>query len=109
MPIRNFVSAFEELVMRAIICLGDNAYGVPIREAIEQATGRRISTGALYITLQRLLEKGFISARMGEATAQRGGRAKKYFAVESAGREALATSNEIRSVFAAEIDLGFAS
>jgi DNA-binding PadR family transcriptional regulator len=109
MVIRQFLGGFEELVLLAIMKLGANAYGVPISEAIEEATGKRVSTGALYTTLQRLEEKGFISSKMGEATPERGGRAKKYFAIEVGGRQALKSSKEVRATFIKGTDLGYSS
>lgn len=91
----NFLGVFEEIVLLAVMKLGKNsAYGVPISEAIEEATGKRVSTGALYVTLARLEEKGFISSEVGEATKERGGRAKKYYQIENAGRQAIMDSHE---------------
>lgn len=80
---------FEETVLLAILNLGNNAYGVTIRQKVEAVTGRASSFGAIYVTLDRLSEKGYISSRMGEATPERGGRAKKYFKVEGTGMNAL--------------------
>jgi len=77
---------FEILVMAALIRLGDNAYGVTIRQEIENRAGRTVTVGALYTTLARLEEKDFVSSRMGEATPERGGRAKRYFEITSMGR-----------------------
>lgn len=108
MPIRHFLSEFEELVMLATMKLGENAYGVPISELIEQVTGKRVSFGTLYSTLQKLEGKGFVSSRMGQSTPERGGRAKKYFTVENAGRLALASSHQVRTVFKQGLDLDFA-
>jgi len=76
---KQFLGEFEELVLLAILKIGKDAYGVPIAKAIEEASGRSVSTGALYTTLSRLEEKNFISSRMGEKTEERGGRAKKIF------------------------------
>lgn len=84
-----YIGEFEELVLLAILSLREQAYGVKIGDAIEQATGRSVSIGALYTTLSRLEEKGLISSWMGEATAERGGRAKKYFKIEAPGKLAL--------------------
>lgn len=86
---RDYIGEFEEMVLLAIFSLKDNAYGVPIREALEEATGRTVSVGALYATLNRLEEKGLISSNPGEATPERGGRAKRYFTVEGRGLAAL--------------------
>lgn len=80
---------FEQLLLFAILRLRDGAYGVAIRREIEGRTGRGISVGAVYTTLHRLEERGFVSARVGEPTAERGGRRKKYYALESAGATAL--------------------
>ena len=98
---QNFLGEFEELVLLAVLKLGDqNAYGVPIAEAIEEATGKRVSTGALYTTLARLEERGLISSRIGEATPARGGKAKKFFAIEIAGKETIRRSQQVRNNFA---------
>ena len=69
----------ELLVLLALIRLGDEAYGVPISDAIEVTLGRSVSVGSVYITLDRLERKGLVSSRLGEPTAERGGRAKTYF------------------------------
>jgi DNA-binding PadR family transcriptional regulator len=109
MVLRQFLGEFEELVLLAIMKLGKNAYGVSISEAIEEVTGKRVSIGALYTTLQRLEEKGFISSTMGEATPERGGRAKRYFSIEIAGRQALISSSEARAAFTKGLKLDYAS
>lgn len=80
---------FEELVILATLWLQDDAYGVRIRQLIETETGRATSIGAVYTTLERLEGKGYVTSRQGEATPERGGRAKRYFRVEGAGAEAL--------------------
>jgi PadR family transcriptional regulator PadR len=82
---REFLGGFELLVLLALIRLGDDAYGVPISEAIEQSSGREVAIGSVYITLDRLADKGLVSSRLGEPTAQRGGRAKTYFRVTAQG------------------------
>src|SRR5690349_13649977 len=73
---------FEEIVLLAVRHLGSNAYGVPIRQAVEEARGRTTSIGAVYTTLERLEQKGMVSSALGEATPQRGGRAKRYYHLE---------------------------
>ena len=67
---------FEILVLAALIRLGADAYGVTIRREIEERANRSVSIGALYSTLARMEEKGYIGSRVGEATPERGGRAK---------------------------------
>jgi DNA-binding PadR family transcriptional regulator len=81
---------FEQMVLLALLRLGNDAYGMEVRLEIERRTGREVSYGAVYTTLDRLERKGFVSHRMGDATPERGGRARKYFRVGAAGREALA-------------------
>jgi DNA-binding PadR family transcriptional regulator len=76
---------FEYLVITAAAGLGDDAYGAAIREAIAASTGRKCSIGALYTTIDRLETKGMLKTWMGEATAQRGGRAKRMVQVTPMG------------------------
>jgi PadR family transcriptional regulator PadR len=83
---------FEELVLLALVRLRDNAYGVAIRREISERTRRDISIGAVYTTLERLQNKGYVSSTLGEATAERGGRAKKYFQIRAPGERALTAS-----------------
>jgi PadR family transcriptional regulator PadR len=82
---RGFLGGFELLVLLALIRLGDEAYGVPISKAIEDSSGREVAIGSVYITLDRLERKGLVSSRLGEPTAERGGRAKTYFQITAAG------------------------
>lgn len=79
------MGGFELLVLLALIRLGDEAYGVPISEAIEESSGKEVALGSVYITLERLEQKGFVSSRLGEPTAERGGRAKTYFRITARG------------------------
>lgn len=76
---------FEYLLITATASLGDTAYGAAIREEIETTTGRKCSIGALYTTIDRLEQKGLLKTWMGEATPQRGGRAKRMVRVTAAG------------------------
>jgi len=82
---REFLGGFELLVLLALIRLGDEAYGVPISEAIEESSGKDVAMGSVYITLERLGQKGLVSSRLGEPTAERGGRAKTYFRITAKG------------------------
>lgn len=79
---------FEYLLLTAAVRLGDDAYGAAIRQEIEGATKRRCSIGALYTTLDRLETKGLLQTWMGDATPQRGGRAKRMVRVTTKGIEA---------------------
>jgi len=80
---------FEQIVLLSILRLDDNAYGVRIRSEITTHTGRRVTPGALYTTLERLDQKGLVSSRVGDPTPERGGRAKRYYTVSGAGLKAL--------------------
>jgi len=80
---------FEHLVLLAVVRLGHEAYGMLVRREIASCTGREVSIGAVYATLERLAVKGLVSSALGEATPERGGRAKRLFQVTGAGVEAL--------------------
>ena len=80
---------FEQVVLLAILRCGEEAYGVAIRSEISTCTGRDPAPGALYTTLDRLEDKGIVRSWLGEATPQRGGRAKRYFALTKSGLAAL--------------------
>jgi PadR family transcriptional regulator PadR len=82
---REFLGGFELLVLSALIRLGDEAYGVPIADAITETSGRDAALGSVYVTLDRLSRKGLVTSRVGEPTAERGGRAKTYFRVTAKG------------------------
>jgi len=82
---RSGLGEFELLVMLTILRLGEDAYGVPISREIEQQTGRTVTFRTVYATLERLQKKGFVRSSLGEATPERGGRAKRFFRVTSAG------------------------
>jgi PadR family transcriptional regulator PadR len=88
------VGEFEQLVLLAILRLSTNAYGMMIRREIEERAERVTSIGALYITLERLEQKGFICSELGESSPERGGRAKRFFTLNPSGREALKKSLE---------------
>ncbi|WP_233245808.1 PadR family transcriptional regulator [Marinicauda salina] len=83
---------FEILVLAAVMRLGPEAYGVAVREEIAARAARDVAIGAVYATLDRLEAKGLVTARLGEATARRGGRAKKYFDVTAEGARRLQES-----------------
>src|ERR1700758_1489496 len=82
---REQLGNFELMVMLVVIRLGENAYGVPISEELEKRTGRDVAIGSVYAALERLEDKGFVTSELGEPTAERGGRAKRYFHVTGRG------------------------
>ena len=91
---KSYLGEFEHMVLLAILRLGDEAYGVPIRKEIEKQTGRAVARGALYTTLDRMETKGYLSSRVGEPTPRRGGRARRYFTITAPGFAALRSSRE---------------
>ena len=82
-----YLGEFELLILLAVIRLGDDAYGVPISAEIERETGREAALGSVYATLERLAEKGLVSSKLGAPTAERGGRARRYFHATPKGLE----------------------
>ena len=84
---------FEQLILLALVALPqEQAYGVPIREKIEQRTGKAVSTGAVYTALERLASRGLITSELGEPTSERGGRRKRLYRLEYEGARLLAES-----------------
>ena len=83
---------FEQLVLLALVRLGDEAYGVTVHEQLERRAGRDVALGAVYKTLARLEAKRLVAARLGEPTAERGGRRKRHYKVTTQGQRALARS-----------------
>jgi DNA-binding PadR family transcriptional regulator len=82
---RGHFGEWELMVILALMRLGDDAYGVPVCREIERQTGREVAVGSVYATLERLEEKGFVSSELGQPTAERGGRAKRYFRITTSG------------------------
>ncbi len=89
------LAALEQLVLLALLSLeGDAAYGMSIRRVLFENAGKDVSVPTVYSALDRLESKGFVSTRLGEATRERGGRAKKLFTVEPDGVRALEESRQ---------------
>lgn len=84
----------EQVVLLALLRLGDGGFGVAVQAEIEGRTQRRVSLGAVYTTLARLEQKGLVASRVGDPTPQRGGRRKKLYRVLPKGKRALVTSIE---------------
>jgi len=83
MPGRSGPGEFEQLVLLAVLRLGADAYSVSIVEEIHSRTGRSVTHAAVYVALRRLEKKGLVRSWMGEPTAERGGRAKRFFRVDA--------------------------
>jgi DNA-binding PadR family transcriptional regulator len=87
-----YLGELEQIVLLAVLRLGDDAYAIPILDEIERQAGRRIARGALYTALARLEQKGCLRSRVGEPLAERGGRARRYFTVTPAAVRTLKAS-----------------
>ena len=86
---RDLLTDFELMILLAILRAGDEAYGVVIAREIETTAGRTVLLGAVYAALERLERHGFASSNVGEPTALRGGRAKRFFRVTPRGLRAV--------------------
>lgn len=90
-----WLGEFEQVVLLAVAHQAGEGYGLTIREEIETRTGREVTVGAVYGTLARLEEKGLVVSRQGEATARRGGRSRRHYALTPSGRRALAATRRL--------------
>ena len=89
---REHLGEFELIVLLALVRLGEDAYGVPVRREIEKRTRREVTVGALYRTLDRLEAKGYVSSWFSDPVPERGGRSKRYFRIGKLGIKALQQS-----------------
>lgn len=87
---------FQEIVLLSILILDDDAYGMQIQKEISERLKRALSRGALHAALSRLSDKGYISSNMGGATAERGGRRKRFYTLTNSGKLALKQTKELR-------------
>ena len=93
MPRSDSLGQFEQLVLTSILTLDDNAYGVTIHKKVQElASSGAVTLGAIYVTLDRLEDKGLVSSWLSEPSAARGGRAKRCYRLEAAGEHALKES-----------------
>ena len=100
------LGAFEEVVLLAVARGGGHAYGMTVRREIEERTGREVTIGAVYSTLDRLETKGYLSSRLGGSDEARSGRARRHFQVTPEGVEALGRVRRMRAGLWEGIDLG---
>lgn len=87
-----YLGELEQMILLVVLSQEKDAYGMSIRSELDERVGRKISRSALYLTLERLANKGYLKTRMGDPNPERGGRAKRYFALTAAGRAALRKS-----------------
>lgn len=108
------LGTFEQIVISAILALGEEAYGVSIHAQVEALSEpKRVSLGAVYATLDRLEDKGLLRSHLSDPTPERGGRSKRFYRLEDAGKrallEAVGTAQRLISVVHQHLggDLGF--
>jgi DNA-binding PadR family transcriptional regulator len=92
---RETLGEFEQLVLLAIVHLGNDVYGVPIVDEIERRTGRTVSPAAVYVTLRRLEQKGLLSSSMSAPTGERGGKARRCVSVTASGLSSLRAARQV--------------
>jgi PadR family transcriptional regulator, regulatory protein PadR len=92
---RHGLGEFERHVLLAIGHQGGQAYAVSIIDEIHRRTGKRVSLGAVYATVDRLAKKGFVSSELGEPTPERGGKRKRFYRIEARGERALSQTREL--------------
>jgi PadR family transcriptional regulator, regulatory protein PadR len=85
MMIRRYLGEFELMLLLVVMHLGEEAYGVPISRELELHRGRSVAVGSVYAALERLEAKGLITSSLGDPTAERGGKAKRYFRITRKG------------------------
>ena len=103
-PASPTIREFELVVLLAVLGLRDEAYPVSIRDAIEERTRRKVSRAAVFITLERLERKGFVTSNYGDPTPVRGGRAKRFFRATPAGIAAAKDALHLMQSMAAGLD-----
>jgi DNA-binding PadR family transcriptional regulator len=89
--------------------IGKDAYGMTIRREVEERSSRKLSIGAVYTTLERLLRKGYVRSYMGDATTERGGRAKRHFRITGKGERALKESHDLLRSMTEGLEFGWES
>jgi DNA-binding PadR family transcriptional regulator len=97
---REYLGEFEQVVLMALLHLGENGYGLTIRRDIQKRAKRNVSLGALYSALNRMESKGYVSSWLGDPTPQRGGKSKRYFRIEPAGVLALQRTQKMLALMA---------
>jgi DNA-binding PadR family transcriptional regulator len=91
----DFLGEFEHLVLLAVVRIEDGAYGLTVRRELEESTGREVTIGAVYATLDRLEGKGLLRSHRTEPESRPGGRSRRQFEITDAGRAALAESRAL--------------
>ncbi len=98
-----YLTKSEEILLLAVWRLKDNAYGVTIKDLVQKITGKKMSFGALYVSLDKLVKKGYAVKTSGDPSPERGGRSKNFYELSDAGVEALQTTRELNNALWYEI------
>jgi DNA-binding PadR family transcriptional regulator len=96
---RTYLGEFEELILLLVAVNSGKAYAAVITQELKERTGREVSLSAVHIALYRLEEKGLVTSQVGGATAERGGRRKRLFAIMAQGSAALAEIRQVRESY----------
>lgn len=88
---------FEELVLLTVAAQHDEAYGVSIKEYLEEKLDKKLNVSAIHVALKRMTDKGFVTARFGGITQSRGGRRKKFYVITALGKQMLDKQYELRT------------
>ena len=102
----SFLGEFEQVVLLAVARLGNDGYGVTIRQEIQKQARREVTIGAVYATLSRLEEKGLATSWEGDSEARRGGRARRHYRIEPAGARALEATRGMMDRMWDGVDVG---
>lgn len=94
---KTYIGELEEVILLMVVMLQEEAYGVEVTKEIARQLDRKLSVSAVHATLYRLSEKGYVTSDMGGATAERGGRRKRYFKITTAGSRILREIQDTRS------------
>ena len=94
---RTNLGEFEEIVLLIVAILSQDAYAVSVKAEMDMHTKRHVKISSIHLALYRLEDKGYLSSEFGGATAERGGRRKRYFKITRQGRNALARTKELRN------------
>jgi PadR family transcriptional regulator PadR len=105
---KHHIGELEELVLLTVAVLGHEAYGVSIQREIEARSSRRLTIGGMHSTITRLEEKGLLKSWVGGATAERGGRSKRYYEITALGKKTLAEIKSLRDGLWSESGLNVA-
>ncbi len=91
----SFLGEFEQIILLTVARMGDAAYGMAIRQEMEQRVGRRVAIGSVYAALDRMERKGYVRSKVGDPTPTRGGRAKRFYELRAPGVEAVRRARSI--------------